>query len=214
MPGMNTLTHIVYCVCSDLEFEDPYLTESEQYETQLNELLREEKIVKKIVFNNVLAFVKEEEQKEYLRYVYSVLTALNNLLKDTIANNKGDENPSVILLQLEAQSVIQRLTAFFNARFSVPKPKKTDNPVAVEMFKLPLSVPIMATLTKAVIKANGVPEGMAATVIRFIIRHFSSVNTDKISYDSFRKQYNIPEANAINEVIIILEKVIRYLKNL
>lgn len=213
MPGMNALTHIVYCLCNDLEYSNPNLTESEQYKAQLEELLNEETIVRKIVFNTALDLVKEDEHKEYLGYIFRALSASADLLEDTITNAKAHKDPSIVLLQKQALLVIKRLSAFFNSRFPT-RVKNRDKSAVVEMFKLPISVPMMATLTKGVIKANGVPEGMAATVIRFIIRHFSSMNTERIGYDSFRKHYDHPEPGAIREIIKILEKIIAYLKEL
>lgn len=214
MPGMNTLMHIVYCICNELEYSNPDLTEPEQYKTQLEELLNEETIVKKIVFNAALDLVKEEEHKEYLGYIFRGLSASADLLEDTLANVKIHKDPSIPLLQQQALSVVKRLTAFFHARFPCIKAKNRDKSATVKMFKLPVSVSIMATLTKGVVKTNEVPDGMAATVIRFIIRHFSSMNTDKIGYDSFRKHYDHPEPGAIREVIKLLEKIIAYLKEL
>jgi hypothetical protein len=210
MPGMNTLTHIVYCICNQLEPDNSNITGSEQYEAQLNELLKEEDIVKKLVFKTALDFVKEEEHKEYIRYIFRSLSTSANILEDAINNAAHDIDSSVVLLQQQALLVVKRLTAFFLAGF--PDAKAKNHPVTVEMFKLPISVAMMAALTKGVIKATNVPDGMAAAVIRFIIRHFSSINTNQIAYSSFRKQYDKPEANARHEIILILESVIRYLK--
>jgi hypothetical protein len=212
MPGINTLTHIVYCICNSLKYDSPNLTESEQYEAQLNELLKEENLVKEIIFKEAMDIVDEEEYRKYLAHIFRGLAAFENMLECKLAGEKADKDSSVVCLQQQALSVIKRLTIFFLDHFPDAKAKNTVNPVLVQRFKLPVSVAAMAALTKAVVKSTGVPDGMAAEIIRFIIRHFSSMNTDEIAYDSFRKHYDKPEEGAASQIITILGKMIAYLK--
>lgn len=213
MPGLEMLMQTVCRFCNNLEHSIPNLTDPEQYETQQRELLEVECIIKEVVFKTAVTIVNEEDHKQYLLHIFRGLSVFSNKLKYTLAKEKKNKDSPVVLLQQQALSVIERLTHFFYACFPYIKALAIDN--AAEKIHLDVSVPMIATFTKALMKGTGMPNALkAARIIKFISRHVSSMNSGKISPGSFRNHYDNPEPGVIREVIIILEKMISYLKNL
>jgi hypothetical protein len=210
MPGMNTLTHIVYCLCNNLEQDN---LNEEQFVAKQNELLKEEGIIREAIFKTVLSKFDQEEYKKHVAYILRVLSSLSDILNDTLKDGKVVKNPQTVLLQQKALEVVRRLLRFCRVRFV----KKSDSEylAMVEKLNTETSVSFMALFTRAIVNVSGIRNSKQITaIIRFITLHFSSVKQENISQDSFRNQYDKPAKGTIDQVILLLEKMIHYLKEL
>lgn len=212
MPSMDALAHTVYCLCNNLEYGDPNLTELEQYEARQNDLLKEECIIKEIIFKTAVAFINEEEYKQYLRSIERSLSLSSKMLESTLANKEADKDAPRVLLQEEAFAVIERLTTFFYDLF--PEVLEMDiNPDPDARFQLGISVPQIATFANAFSKGITKDDDEKA-IVGFIIRHFKSKYTRWISPKSFLNHFRNPEPAAIKKVIAKLKEIIEYLESL
>ena len=217
MPGINTLTHIVYCLCNNLEQDNPNLAAGEQYEAKRNELLKEECLTKEVVFKTALDIINEGERKEYLIYILHSLSIFSNMIELRLMNKETDKNTQVVLLLEVAFDVIERLTTFFYDHFpdTLSMDIDTENPDADVKFKLGISVPQMAVFTNALANFKEITNiEDEKIIVRFVIRHFSSKYTNKISFKSFLNQFRKPEPTAVKRIIEMLEKMIIYLNKL
>jgi hypothetical protein len=207
------LTDIVYNLCNDTTFENQNLTELKQYEVQHDAILKEEGIARKGIYTTAYSKFDEEEYKQYVAYTLRRLSSLSDILNDTLENGIVDEDPQIVLLRQKALAVVERLISFCKVRF--PDVKETEKPVLIEKFTTRSSVPFMAILTKAILHTAGIQkEHLIKSMILLIIHNFSSKKQAKTSYRSFRNNYDRPALGAIKEVIIFLEEMIRYLRDI
>lgn len=212
MSVLSTLAKTVFNLCDDEEYEKQHLTEFKQFEVQLDALLKEERIIRSAVFDTATSISKEEEYKQYIAQIMRILSSLSDILNETLGNREANETTHIVLLQKKTLLVVNRLTAFIQKRLPVTQ-KKVNN--ANQMYKLGASVSAIAVFTKALLYATEIDtKGQLSIILRFIIRHFSSIDTDEIAYKSFRNSYDKPDPRAVSQIITLLDKMIRFLKKL
>ena len=206
-----TLATIVYNLCEDEEYEKQHLTKSEQYEVQLNALLKEERIIRSEVFQTAIS-INEEEYKQYIAQVMRILSSLSGILNETLDSGTEDERSHIVLLRRKTLLVVNRLIAFIQKRFPIVS---TEAISAIKKRRLNYSVSAIAIFARAIVNETGLKDkGQQSDVMRFIIRHFSSIEQDEMAFDSFHKSYYNPEPVSIHQIIILLEKMIKFLKAL
>ncbi|SFD83489.1 hypothetical protein SAMN05518672_103426 [Chitinophaga sp. CF118] len=219
MLGLTKLTHIVYSTCNGLEYENQPGS-LEQYEEQQEALLREERIVRSLIFETALSIVNEDEYKQFISYKLRTLCKLSDLLEDTLVNGTADNGPYTELLQEHALSVIKSLIGFLHDRFSDviaginEGAKVSDSQSALARMKLNTSAPILALFARALVDGTDIVGDSDVAIKRYFVKHFSSKHTAEITYTSFRNNFHSPAPATIKKLVIILNSMIHFLHSL
>jgi hypothetical protein len=216
--SVTTLTSIVYHLCNAKE-DNP--KDKKQYEAQKAALLAEIHTIKEAIVISAASIVNEEEYKQFIAHKNRTLTVLANLLKDAISQ-KGNERSFTTELLKEALSHTGVLNYFVRYYFlqklkdsEERLPAPSQHLTAGEKVKLDISAGGMAALTRALVKTmSNVSNKSQEEIILYVVANFNSRKTDDLAITTFKKNYQGPKPDAINDAIGFLTRMISHLRNL